>query len=160
MLRVTNGRRATQMRRPGNISPHRVLLNTWGQNKFWYFSTRNVLSSHKKFSERCENLSTFLYHCFSFISRDDWQRRCTEIVAIDALKFRHFLEQFLPEKMVRELNKVRERWPSLHTSLWMSKRQLWNTVSSLGAFQNMLPSASDGYRWGIILCNMMFVPKS
>ncbi|TKS85669.1 Poly(ADP-ribose) glycohydrolase [Collichthys lucidus] len=38
--------------------------------------------------------------------RDDWQRRCTEIVAIDALKFRHFLEQFLPEKMVRELNKA------------------------------------------------------
>ncbi|XP_023261540.1 poly(ADP-ribose) glycohydrolase-like [Seriola lalandi dorsalis] len=37
--------------------------------------------------------------------RDDWQRRCTEIVAIDALKYRHFLEQFLPEKMSRELNK-------------------------------------------------------
>ncbi|XP_031733657.1 poly(ADP-ribose) glycohydrolase [Anarrhichthys ocellatus] len=39
-------------------------------------------------------------------ARDDWQRRCTEIVAIDALKFRHFLEQFLPEKMIRELNKA------------------------------------------------------
>ncbi|XP_062286812.1 poly(ADP-ribose) glycohydrolase isoform X2 [Scomber scombrus] len=38
--------------------------------------------------------------------RDDWQRRCTEIVAIDALKYRHFLEQFLPEKMSRELNKA------------------------------------------------------
>nr|XP_046257073.1 poly(ADP-ribose) glycohydrolase [Scatophagus argus]XP_046257074.1 poly(ADP-ribose) glycohydrolase [Scatophagus argus]XP_046257075.1 poly(ADP-ribose) glycohydrolase [Scatophagus argus]XP_046257076.1 poly(ADP-ribose) glycohydrolase [Scatophagus argus] len=38
--------------------------------------------------------------------RDDWQRRCTEIVAIDALRFRHFLEQFLPEKIVRELNKA------------------------------------------------------
>lgn len=38
--------------------------------------------------------------------RDDWQRRCTEIVAIDALKFRNFLEQFLPEKMTRELNKA------------------------------------------------------
>ncbi|XP_070697290.1 poly(ADP-ribose) glycohydrolase isoform X2 [Pempheris klunzingeri] len=38
--------------------------------------------------------------------RDDWQRRCTEIVAIDALKYRHFLEQFLPEKMNRELNKA------------------------------------------------------
>ncbi|KAG7216326.1 hypothetical protein INR49_021730 [Caranx melampygus] len=38
--------------------------------------------------------------------RDDWQRRCTEIVAIDALKYRHFLEQFLPEKMTRELNKA------------------------------------------------------
>ncbi|XP_067375768.1 poly(ADP-ribose) glycohydrolase isoform X2 [Channa argus] len=38
--------------------------------------------------------------------RDDWQRRCTEIVAIDALKYRNFLEQFLPEKMTRELNKA------------------------------------------------------
>lgn len=43
-----------------------------------------------------------------FIFSDEWQRRCTEIVAIDALKFRHFLEQFLPEKILRELNKVRE----------------------------------------------------
>lgn len=40
------------------------------------------------------------------IPRDDWQRRCTEIVAIDALKFRDRLEQFLPEKMTRELNKA------------------------------------------------------
>uniref|UniRef100_A0A8C6NPR5 poly(ADP-ribose) glycohydrolase n=1 Tax=Nothobranchius furzeri TaxID=105023 RepID=A0A8C6NPR5_NOTFU len=38
--------------------------------------------------------------------RDDWQRRCTEIVAIDALRYRHFLEQFLPEKITRELNKA------------------------------------------------------
>ncbi|KAM3862983.1 poly(ADP-ribose) glycohydrolase [Diretmus argenteus] len=38
--------------------------------------------------------------------RDNWQRRCTEIVALDALKFRHFLEQFHPEKMTRELNKA------------------------------------------------------
>ncbi|CAM9284115.1 unnamed protein product, partial [Lampetra planeri] len=38
--------------------------------------------------------------------RDDWQRRCTEIVAIDALKYRNFLEQFHPDKMNRELNKA------------------------------------------------------
>lgn len=38
--------------------------------------------------------------------RDDWQRRCTEIVAIDACKYRQFLEQFLPEKITRELNKA------------------------------------------------------
>ncbi|XP_053731993.1 poly(ADP-ribose) glycohydrolase isoform X1 [Synchiropus splendidus] len=38
--------------------------------------------------------------------RDDWQRRCVEIVAIDALKYRHFSEQFFPEKMTRELNKA------------------------------------------------------
>lgn len=38
--------------------------------------------------------------------RDEWQRRYTEIVAIDALQFRNFLEQFRPEKVNRELNKV------------------------------------------------------
>ncbi|XP_061788140.1 poly(ADP-ribose) glycohydrolase-like [Nerophis lumbriciformis] len=38
--------------------------------------------------------------------RDDWQRRCTEIVAIDALPFRTFLEQFHPERLDRELNKA------------------------------------------------------
>lgn len=59
---------------------------------------------------------------FSFF-RDEWQRRCTEIVAIDALKFRHFLEQFMPEKIVRELNKVspdlhsNDNSPSIYTSL-------------------------------------------
>ncbi|KTF90793.1 hypothetical protein cypCar_00025262, partial [Cyprinus carpio] len=38
--------------------------------------------------------------------RDEWQRRCTEIVAIDALHYSQFLEQFRPENMSRELNKV------------------------------------------------------
>ncbi|XP_023597860.1 poly(ADP-ribose) glycohydrolase isoform X7 [Trichechus manatus latirostris] len=38
--------------------------------------------------------------------RDDWQRRCTEIVAIDALHFRRYLDQFVPEKIRRELNKA------------------------------------------------------
>lgn len=38
--------------------------------------------------------------------RDGWQRKCTEIVAMDALKYRNFMEQFQPEKMTRELNKV------------------------------------------------------
>uniref|UniRef100_A0A8C2K9H4 poly(ADP-ribose) glycohydrolase n=1 Tax=Cyprinus carpio TaxID=7962 RepID=A0A8C2K9H4_CYPCA len=38
--------------------------------------------------------------------RDEWQRRCTEIVAIDALHYRNFLEQFHPEYMSRELNKA------------------------------------------------------
>ncbi|KAK9530253.1 hypothetical protein VZT92_011768 [Zoarces viviparus] len=38
--------------------------------------------------------------------RDDWQRRCTEIVAIDALQFKNFLQQFSPEKLNRELNKA------------------------------------------------------
>ncbi|KAL7889947.1 hypothetical protein AOLI_G00022050 [Acnodon oligacanthus] len=38
--------------------------------------------------------------------RDEWQRRCTEIVALDALKYRHFMEQFHPDKITRELNKA------------------------------------------------------
>uniref|UniRef100_A0A672J498 poly(ADP-ribose) glycohydrolase n=1 Tax=Salarias fasciatus TaxID=181472 RepID=A0A672J498_SALFA len=40
------------------------------------------------------------------IPRDAWQRRCTEIVAIDALQFRNFLEQFHPLRLDRELNKA------------------------------------------------------
>lgn len=59
--------------------------------------------------------------CSDQTSRDGWQRRCTEIVAIDALKFRNFLEQFHPEKMTRELNKAycgfaRPGVPSQHLS--------------------------------------------
>uniref|UniRef100_A0A8C8DV93 poly(ADP-ribose) glycohydrolase n=1 Tax=Oryzias sinensis TaxID=183150 RepID=A0A8C8DV93_9TELE len=38
--------------------------------------------------------------------RDGWQRRCTEIVAIDAMQFRNFLEQFHLDKITRELNKA------------------------------------------------------
>ncbi|XP_068806744.1 poly(ADP-ribose) glycohydrolase isoform X2 [Struthio camelus] len=38
--------------------------------------------------------------------RDEWQRRYTEIVAIDAFHFRRFLDQFVPEKIRRELNKA------------------------------------------------------
>ncbi|XP_033004676.1 poly(ADP-ribose) glycohydrolase [Lacerta agilis] len=38
--------------------------------------------------------------------RDEWQRHCTEIVAIDAFHFRRFLDQFAPEKIRRELNKA------------------------------------------------------
>ncbi|XP_033886917.3 poly(ADP-ribose) glycohydrolase-like isoform X2 [Acipenser ruthenus] len=39
-------------------------------------------------------------------ARDEWQRICTEVVAIDAVKYRRFLEQFIPEKIRRELNKA------------------------------------------------------
>ncbi|KAM3859935.1 poly(ADP-ribose) glycohydrolase [Diretmus argenteus] len=38
--------------------------------------------------------------------RDGWQRKCTEIVAIDALQFRSFLDQFQPTRINRELNKA------------------------------------------------------
>ncbi|XP_055033059.2 poly(ADP-ribose) glycohydrolase isoform X1 [Misgurnus anguillicaudatus] len=38
--------------------------------------------------------------------RDEWHRRYTEIVAIDALHYRNFLQQFHPDNMTRELNKA------------------------------------------------------
>ncbi|KAM9324991.1 poly(ADP-ribose) glycohydrolase [Gastrophryne carolinensis] len=38
--------------------------------------------------------------------RDCWQRRSTEIVAIDAFNFRQYLDQFTPDKIKRELNKA------------------------------------------------------
>uniref|UniRef100_A0A4W3H975 poly(ADP-ribose) glycohydrolase n=1 Tax=Callorhinchus milii TaxID=7868 RepID=A0A4W3H975_CALMI len=38
--------------------------------------------------------------------RDTWQRRMTEIVAIDAMPFRRYLDQFLPCNLRRELNKA------------------------------------------------------
>ncbi|XP_068114922.1 poly(ADP-ribose) glycohydrolase-like isoform X3 [Hyperolius riggenbachi] len=38
--------------------------------------------------------------------RDSWQRRTTEIVAIDAIHFRRYIDQFTPEKIKRELNKA------------------------------------------------------
>ncbi|XP_053357969.1 poly(ADP-ribose) glycohydrolase isoform X1 [Clarias gariepinus] len=40
------------------------------------------------------------------IERDKWQRKYTEIVALDALKYRHYMEQFHPDKITRELNKA------------------------------------------------------
>ncbi|XP_061857541.1 poly(ADP-ribose) glycohydrolase isoform X2 [Colius striatus] len=43
--------------------------------------------------------------------RDEWQRRYTEIVAIDAFHFRRFLDQFGPEKIRRELNKCENMAP-------------------------------------------------
>uniref|UniRef100_H3BAA5 poly(ADP-ribose) glycohydrolase n=1 Tax=Latimeria chalumnae TaxID=7897 RepID=H3BAA5_LATCH len=53
--------------------------------------------------------------------RDRWQRRCTEIVAIDALKFRNSKDQFKKNRLVRELNKAycgftRPEIPPQHTS--------------------------------------------
>nr|XP_033798206.1 poly(ADP-ribose) glycohydrolase isoform X3 [Geotrypetes seraphini] len=53
--------------------------------------------------------------------RDEWQRHTTEIVAIDAIHFRHYLDQFAPEKIRRELNKAycgfaRPGVPSQHLS--------------------------------------------
>lgn len=40
------------------------------------------------------------------VARDPWERRCTEVVAMDALCFSNFHEQYLPESIVRELNKA------------------------------------------------------
>ena len=38
--------------------------------------------------------------------RDSWGRRLTEVVAIDALRYHHYSEQFRPGFIKRELNKV------------------------------------------------------
>uniref|UniRef100_A0A3P9PWP0 poly(ADP-ribose) glycohydrolase n=1 Tax=Poecilia reticulata TaxID=8081 RepID=A0A3P9PWP0_POERE len=58
------------------------------------------------FTEALEHNECLIITGVYFLPLDDWQRRCTEIVAIDAVKYRHFLEQFLPEKITRELNKA------------------------------------------------------
>uniref|UniRef100_UPI00398F0B3B poly(ADP-ribose) glycohydrolase isoform X2 n=1 Tax=Pristiophorus japonicus TaxID=55135 RepID=UPI00398F0B3B len=44
--------------------------------------------------------------CNDKIPRDAWQRRNTEIVAIDALPFRRYLDQFSPYYLRREINKA------------------------------------------------------
>ncbi|XP_069741532.1 poly(ADP-ribose) glycohydrolase isoform X2 [Narcine bancroftii] len=44
--------------------------------------------------------------CNDQTPRDAWQRHNTEIVAIDALPFRHYLDQFSPNNLKREMNKT------------------------------------------------------
>ncbi|XP_078055642.1 poly(ADP-ribose) glycohydrolase isoform X2 [Mustelus asterias] len=44
--------------------------------------------------------------CSDKIQRDVWQRRNTEIVAIDAMPFRRYLDQFSPCHLKREINKA------------------------------------------------------
>ncbi|XP_059802687.1 poly(ADP-ribose) glycohydrolase isoform X1 [Hypanus sabinus] len=44
--------------------------------------------------------------CNDQIPRDAWQRHHTEIVAIDALPFRHYQDQFSPHNIKREINKA------------------------------------------------------
>ncbi|XP_051897595.1 poly(ADP-ribose) glycohydrolase isoform X2 [Pristis pectinata] len=44
--------------------------------------------------------------CNDLIPRDAWQRHHTEIVAIDALPFNHYLDQFSPSDLKREINKA------------------------------------------------------
>ncbi|KAG7492729.1 hypothetical protein MATL_G00017930 [Megalops atlanticus] len=60
---------------------------------------------YSKYTGYAESYKWAGHHCDE-TPRDDWQRRCTEIVAIDAFRFRNFMEQFQPEKMNRELNKA------------------------------------------------------
>ncbi|XP_029962694.1 poly(ADP-ribose) glycohydrolase [Salarias fasciatus] len=67
-----------------------------------------IITGTEQYSEYTGYAESYKWKCSykDETPRDDWQRRCTEIVAIDALKYRHFLEQFIPEKMTRELNKA------------------------------------------------------
>jgi len=76
--------------------------------KAFDFSCREPTGNDAELVESWLELAHFvvLKQCKTILFRDDWQRRCTEIVAIDALHFKNFLEQFQPERINRELNKV------------------------------------------------------
>ena len=93
-----------------------------------------------------EQLLFFLHEtllCF----RDDWQRRCTEIVAIDALRFRNFGEQFRPEKIDRELNKV-----SFSFSIWFPGFILFFMVSFFLVFLWMSENINTGsHQWLLLI---------
>ena len=47
-----------------------------------------------------------VYYSVLYLYRDSWGRRCTELVAIDALIFRTYVDQFHENLVQRELNKV------------------------------------------------------
>lgn len=52
-------------------------------------------------------LLLFFSHIRSDLCRDEWARRQRQILAIDALHFKHRREQYNMRKVTRELNKVR-----------------------------------------------------
>lgn len=70
---------------------------------FWFFF---IVINYDPKAVLESGLLIVLHHDVLVSFRDEWQRRCTEIVAIDALHFKTFLEQFHPDKINRELNKV------------------------------------------------------
>lgn len=81
-------------------------LQGWNSQVFLLYFFCSCFVSSWQIKLRYSSLHPIPLVCFPPTSRDDWQRRCTEIVAIDALKYRNFVDQFHPDKMNRELNKV------------------------------------------------------
>ncbi|XP_060883922.1 poly(ADP-ribose) glycohydrolase-like [Labrus mixtus] len=67
-----------------------------------------IITGTQQYSKYTGYSQTYKWNCChqDITPRDGWQRRCTEIVAIDALQFKNFLEQFHPQKINRELNKA------------------------------------------------------
>lgn len=61
---------------------------------------------YKTLTTKILNCSNLLISSNSFC-RDDWKRLKRQILAIDALHFRHPKEQYSMEKVRRELNKVK-----------------------------------------------------
>ncbi|XP_072312612.1 poly(ADP-ribose) glycohydrolase-like [Eucyclogobius newberryi] len=67
-----------------------------------------VVTGTQQFSKYTGYSQTYKWagrHCDT-APRDEWQRRCSEIVAIDALQFKTSIEQFKLDKVNRELNKA------------------------------------------------------
>ncbi|KAM8889483.1 poly(ADP-ribose) glycohydrolase isoform 2-T4 [Synchiropus picturatus] len=67
-----------------------------------------IITGTQQYSKYTGYAETYKWNgaCDDPTPRDGWQRRCTEIVAMDALPFRNFLDQFRPDKITRELNKA------------------------------------------------------
>ncbi|TRY56795.1 hypothetical protein DNTS_035610 [Danionella cerebrum] len=67
-----------------------------------------IITGTEQYSNYSGYADSFRWECSHIddIPRDAWQRRCTEIVAIDALKYRSLMEQFQLEKITRDLNKA------------------------------------------------------
>ncbi|XP_041424523.1 poly(ADP-ribose) glycohydrolase L homeolog isoform X2 [Xenopus laevis] len=67
-----------------------------------------IITGAEQYSEYTGYSETYKWACVheDESPRDEWQRRTTEIVAIDAFHFRRPIDQFVPEKIKRELNKA------------------------------------------------------
>ncbi|XP_069836780.1 poly(ADP-ribose) glycohydrolase [Dendropsophus ebraccatus] len=67
-----------------------------------------IITGAEQYSEYKGYAETYKWHRSheDEAPRDNWLRRTTEIVAIDAFHFRSYIDQFTPEKIKRELNKA------------------------------------------------------
>ncbi|KJE92319.1 poly(ADP-ribose) glycohydrolase, variant 1 [Capsaspora owczarzaki ATCC 30864] len=67
-----------------------------------------IMTGHERFSNYTGYSSTFTWagDHVDTTDRDDWARRMTQVVAIDALVFSSYARQFKESPLVRELNKA------------------------------------------------------